>query len=620
MKAAPLTPTEIFGLPCQYVVPLFQRPYVWNEENQWQPLWEDVRNVANRVLDASLWSGSGVAPHFLGAIVVDDQLLPPGAIPQRHVVDGQQRLTTLQLLLDAADAVVRPYGDEIDKHEIGRLVLNRDINPARPDDRFKVWPTDRDQLAFRTAMHDELAPTADLAKSLIVNAHRFFVGQITDWAEPDGDPANSRMRLHALVKTLTQHLRLVVISLEPGDNSQVIFEALNHRGAPLLAGDLVKNHLFQTAQVSNADVVQLYQQYWRPFDKDAWRRNVRQGRLYRPRIDVFLNYWLALRLGREVAADRIYDDFRVYSGTEGITALDLVKDLARGRAIYDSIDNQPPHSVEGAFAYRVLDVMQASVWGPVLLLLHDDTIVELSEAERRLALRAIESWSVRRMIGRLTTKSVNQVAMELLKHLLDGRLGTAGRSTVEFLARQEADSRLWPSDRAVTEALQTLPIYTAVTRGRLRMILEALEDAVRSPMTDSEHCARSRLTIEHVLPIGWREHWLPPGGLPEVEEPKRDRLLHTLGNLTLVRNSLNSSLSNRPWTDDEASAIRAGWSGKKTLLHERSDLKLTRLIEDGWPHAWTDAAIADRGDQLTKVLLKVWPSAESLGSYARLSK
>lgn len=611
MKATTLTPTDLFGLPCQYVVPLFQRPYVWNLDEQWRPLWDDVRNVADRLLEAGSWSGSGVTPHFLGAIVLDQQLVPPGAIPQRHVVDGQQRLTTLQLLLDATDAVVRLHGADPDKYEIGRLVLNRDVNPARPDDRFKVWPTDRDQAAFRVAMDDDSAPHGDLAKSRIATAHRFFESEITEWAEPGGDPERCRARLHALVQTLTQYLKLVVIDLESGDNAQVIFEALNHRGAPLLAGDLVKNYVFQAAQLAGLDVVPLYDTYWKPFDTEPWRRKVRQGRLFRPRIDVFLNYWLALRLVREVPADRIYDDFRAHANEQGGSPQRLIEDLAGARGVYDAIDAQPPHSVEGTFAYRVLDVMEASVWGSVLLLLLDPASA-IPDDERQLALRAIESWAVRRMACRLTAKGANQLAMDLLRQLLDGNQAVAGQITVDFLAGHDADSRLWPSDGAVRDAFLEQPLYTSITRARLRMLLEALEDAVRSPMTDAGHCERHTLTIEHVLPQGWREHWAPPAGLFGVAAPKRDRLLHTIGNLTLVSKRLNPALSNRPWTDAEADLIHVGWKGKRTLLREHSDLKLTRLIEDGWPDAWDETSVAERGNALADVAIRVWPSARGI--------
>src|SRR5207248_10895292 len=108
------------------------------------------------------------------------------------------------------------------------------------------------------------------------------------------------------------HVKMVVIDLEPGDNAQVIFEPLNHRGTPLLAGDLVKNLVFQRAEAEDEDVQSLYDRFWAPFDSNVWRRPIKQGRLFRPRIDVFLNYWLAMRLRHEVMSDRVFSDFREF--------------------------------------------------------------------------------------------------------------------------------------------------------------------------------------------------------------------------------------------------------------------------------------------------------------------
>jgi len=181
------TPQVVFGTHVRYVVPLFQRPYVWNLEDQWQPLWADVANLAERVLEASTMPGPAVPPHFLGAIVLDAQTNPTGFISVRHVVDGQQRLTTLQLLLDAAQEVAERHGEAFDAETLRVLVLNQPQVTQHPDEVFKVWPTDRDQDAFRAAMQNGVEVPPDLAASRIAQAHAYFVEQITSWAEPDGD-------------------------------------------------------------------------------------------------------------------------------------------------------------------------------------------------------------------------------------------------------------------------------------------------------------------------------------------------------------------------------------------------------------------------------------------------
>lgn len=167
MKALTHTPTDIFGNQIRYVVPLFQRPYVWNREEQWEPLWEDVKHVAERIMDSnpSAFGAPPVAPHFLGAIVIEQQLAPVAFIGVRHVIDGQQRLTTLQILLDAAQLVTGQHGSDMDASALKVLIQNNPAMAQNPDQVFKVWPTDRDQAAFRAAMDDDAQVPTDLAKS-----------------------------------------------------------------------------------------------------------------------------------------------------------------------------------------------------------------------------------------------------------------------------------------------------------------------------------------------------------------------------------------------------------------------------------------------------------------------
>lgn len=443
MQAKTHTPAVIFGSHVRYVVPLFQRPYVWTEGEQWGPLWDDVRTLAERVLEAPTGYGAApVAPHFLGAIVLDQQPNPAGFIQVRHVVDGQQRLTTLQLLLDAAQEVTEKHGNDLDAQTLKVLVLNQPQVTQYPDEVFKVWPTDRDQAAFRAAMDNATIVPARLTTSRIAQAHAFFVREITEWAEPTGDADKCAARLKALAQALHGHLKLVVIDLEAGDNAQVIFETLNHRGAPLLAADLVKNLVFQMAQAQQLDVQGLYDQHWAPLDTDYWRELTAQGRLYRPRIDVFLNYWLTMKLLREVPTDRIFTDFRDHLLPHAASLDALLAELARDAGVYASLDALPSGSTPARFYYRVIQALDTRAITPVLLWLLRWSGDELPVAQRDRALDVIESWLVRRTLARLTSKNVNQAMLELLKALGGAGPQSAGDTAEQFLATQTADSRL----------------------------------------------------------------------------------------------------------------------------------------------------------------------------------
>jgi hypothetical protein len=598
MQANTHTPAVIFGSHVRYVVPLFQRPYVWTEDEQWGPLWEDVRTLAERVLEAPIGYGSApVAPHFLGAIVLDQQPNPAGFIQVRHVVDGQQRLTTLQLLLDAAQEVTEKHGNDLDAQTLKVLVLNQPQVTQHPDEVFKVWPTDRDQAAFRAAMDNASVVPPALATSRIAQAHAYFVREITEWAEPTGDPEKCAARLKALAQALHGHLKLVVIDLEAGDNAQVIFETLNHRGAPLLAADLVKNLVFQMAQAQQLEVQALYDAYWAPLDTDYWRELTAQGRLYRPRIDVFLNYWLTMKLLREVPTDRIFTDFRDHLLPHAPSLDELLAELARDAAVYTSLDALPSGSTPARFHYRVIQALDTRTVTPVLLWLLRWSDNELPVAQRDHALDVVESWVVRRTLARLTSKNINQAMLELLKALGEAGPQSAGDTAEHFLATQTADSRLWPDDDLVRSSLLTAPAYSAFLRARLRMFLEALEDDLRSDYGEGQSAPRG-MTVEHILPQSWVGTW-PLPGRDQAEAAERDRLVHRLGNLTLVSGKLNPALSNRPWVKD-------GEPGKRDYLLEHSNLKLNAAVVAAHPLVWTESDIRARTEQLTERLLTFW--------------
>jgi hypothetical protein len=607
VQAQTHSPAGIFGHHIRYVVPLFQRPYVWTEDDQWKPLWDDVRTVTERLLEAppATYGSPPVAPHFLGAIVLDQQTIPSGFIAVRHVIDGQQRLTTLQLLLDAAQWVVEQHGAAMDAQALRVLVLNDPSIAQHPDHVFKVWPTDRDQDAFRASMDNNADLSADLTTSRIAQAHQFFVTHISDWAEAHGDPHISAQRLNALVRVLRDHLKIVVIDLEPGDNAQVIFETLNHRGSRLLAADLVKNLVFQIAQSQNADVEGLYRTYWKPLDSDYWRQLVAQGRRSRPRIDVFLNYWLTMKLLREVPADRVFADFRDHIVTKQPAIAGLLAEIASDAEVYAQMENLPANTTEGTFHYRVIRALDSAAVTPFLLWLLRWDPSRMPLDQRNKAINAVESWMVRRALSRATAKDVNRLVLDLLRALDSNGPEVAGDTVEGLLAAQRAESRYWPSDDALHRALDDEPLYRNLTRPRLRMLLEALENSLRGSLGEGQPCPRN-LTVEHIMPQAWREHW-STDVYDESTGLRRDRLVHSLGNLTLVNGKLNPTLSNRPWIDSETTANEPGNKGKRDYLLRHSELKLNATVVAEHETLWNEQVIHGRGVKLVEQIAAIWP-------------
>lgn len=606
MQSRTLSPTDIFGHHTRYVVPLFQRPYVWNRDEQWEPLWQDVRVVAERLLDPA-GAVSPPAPHFLGAVVLDQQSTPSGYIAVRRVIDGQQRLTTLQLFLDAVRRVVHEQGEQMDEQALRILVRNDPQIAHHSAEVFKVWPTDRDQLGFQAAMGED-ADHGQTASPL-VHAHDYFVTTITQWAleGEEGDLRDSpSSRLSALVRTVRDHLRLVVIDLEPGDNAQVIFETLNHRGTPLLAADLIKNLLFQVAEGQGADVKRLHDECWGPMDYDYWRLKVGQGRRMRPRIDMFFHAWLTMKLCREIAPDRIFLEFRDLLRREEPLVTDLMAEIAADARVYQGMAEMPPHTVEGTFHYRVVRALDTAVVAPLQLWLMRWDASRLPEEQRHIALRSLESWIVRRSLCRATVKDINRLVVELLRTVHEAGPEQAGEAVRQHLEAQRADSRYWIDDDRLRVVLRTAPLYTSLTRPRLRMLLESLEDSLRGPMGEGQQCPK-QLTVEHVMPQQWDEHW--GGGV--VGDPAavelRNGHIHVLGNLTLVNGKLNPAMSNRPWTNATTAARGLAGNGKRALLLEHSTLKLNAHLASGHEEQWTETDIDQRTERLTELIVRIWP-------------
>ena len=607
MKADTLNAKDLFEKNVRYVIPTFQRPYVWNQDDQWEPLWLDVENAAERYLDALAASDDDAAKaeklagrHFLGAIVVQQELTGAAEIETRNVIDGQQRLTTMQILLDAAQEVAEAQGWEEVAEGLTDLVLNNKRYARKNADHvFKLWPTSTDRDAFRAVMKNG-GDTEAFAGSQIVLAHEYFRLRIVDWVEKAPPGSERQRRIHALETALLGLLELVVIDLESADDAFVIFETLNARGTPLRPSDLVKNYLMQTVAAEGGSPDAIHAAHWVQFEREEWwRKDIRQGRLTRPRIDVFLDYWLELVTRNEVASHDVFPVFRGLVEEEDRSIVGLVAEIQRDGQTFREMDDIDPWSPEGTFLYR-WRTMDVGTSTPLLLWLMGQPEEVLDRDERQACLRTLESFLVRRMVGRLTTKNYNLLFLEVLKRLVDNGAGGTHQALEQYLLEQTSDARSWPTDAEFTANLTGLPLYRLLTRGRMRMILESIEDSFRSPNSEDEFVKRGKLTIEHLLPQAWKNHWpLPSDADPVLAAVERDRILHTLGNLTLVTSRLNPGLSNN------------AWDAKRPALNEHTVLLMnTRLLQEH-PDAWGEEQIHDRGRKLAEVAIEIWPRGTS---------
>ncbi len=606
MKADTLTLRDIFQKETRYVVPTFQRPYVWNEEEHWQLLWDDLHQVVEEFLaemgEAAIdnlgFDGPEQSPHFLGAIVLEQRSTSTSTLDTREVIDGQQRLTTLQILLSAARDVALDEGLSQEASMLRSLIYNNRDLIREEEHQFKVWPIEPDRDAFRAVMRetdegDDSRKTEQQHK--IAECYRYFADEVRDWSQES--QYSPKKCISALTTALWGLVRVVVIDLETLDDSQVIFETLNARGTPLLAGDLVKNFLLRQADHDGLSADELHQKYWEQFDEDEWREEVVQGRLERPRIDVFLTYWLTMRTASRVRAKKLFPTFQNYLKTTDNTVEDVLIDIDHYARVYETFSAPYSDDREGVF-FKRLDVLDTTTPIPVLLWLYGDE--SIPPGQRRTAVEAIESWLVRRMLCRVTTKNYNRIFLELLSDLQDSEPENVASTVIEFFKDKEGASEYWPTDEEVRQTMVEKPYWSRINQRRLRMVFRAFERELRDTGYSEGLEISQKLHIEHILPREWAHHWDLPGADPEeVERIERDEVKHTVGNLTILTEKLNPTISN------------AAWDTKREAIDDHSVLLLNRRLIDRWHNNWDENTIAERGRWLSELAVGIWPGPTS---------
>lgn len=605
----------LFGVQTRYTVPLFQRPYVWSELDQWKPLWDDLHQLIQRVLHSD--PAKPVAGHFLGTVVLEHTPTTIVNLPRREVIDGQQRLTTLQIVLKAAEhallALADASSDSTDISTVKRTAetlayLTKNGSPSAVEEAYKVWPTNADRAAFRAVMDSTWRLGVGGQETRMAEAYRYFREIFLNWVAGP----NLAIRAQVLASALKDHVRLIVLDLEDTDEPQAIFETLNAHGTPLLPADLMKNWILWEATKQKLAVSALYEDYWKPFDHDAgyWREKTGVGHAARPRIDTFFQYWLTRHILSPVSAKHIYRDFIWYMKNRAPISAPDVQDI--GSVLADIKDDakrfQRIQSPTGATRFdeflRRLERLNIVVFYPFLLALLALLGREASDQNDldEIAV-ALESYLVRRMVCNLQTRGYGTFALELLDILSTVSAEEKAAPAIVAAFDQGHRSALqWPDDESFRAAWATRRFYGSLRKDRVLMMLQAVEEQLQRQSTKSEPVLRfdfGKLTIEHVLPQSWSAHWPLDEGTASHE---REQALHSVGNLTLVSKALNPTLSNAPWLPSTASK-----NSKRAALEEHSNLLLNSRLVKGHPTRWDEAGIRRRSMELFDVAKKVWP-------------
>lgn len=554
MNAQDLPLTQLLDGTKQFIVPIFQRDYSWGTKHC-QQLWNDILRVG---------ADPAARAHFLGSVVYIAAEDNQAAIPRWLVIDGQQRLTTVTLLLTAlrdrlktqpVDDEALPSAEAVED----RFLRNRHGRGER-----------RSKLMLRRADNDALAallagqkPTE--AAETVSENYAFFQEQLAD-----ADLAQVYSGIAKLV--------IVDVSLTRGhDDPQMIFESLNSTGLDLTQADLIRN--FVLMRLDDELQTRLYDDYWRPIE-------VEFGNRYRSEFDKFCRDFLVLKLrpSKQLRADAIYHHFRSYFHAESATRSveDILAELRRFASYYVRFSlGKEADTYLAEPARRLRELVEVA--SPLILRLHDchARAGTLDAKAFREAIELLESYVFRRSACDMQTRSLYQIFAGIAYKIREA----APLQSLKVALYRGGRKRRFPSDTEFRDALETRDVYAMRTCAYL---LGRLEN------DSKEKIDTSAFTIEHVLPQSenllpaWREM------LGADWKLVQETWLHRLGNLTLT--GYNSEYSDRAF--DEKKSMARGFND--------SPLRLNRFIRE--QSHWTAAEIEARGKALAQQAVKVWPS------------
>lgn len=530
----------------QMIIPIFQRPYSWEKE-QIRTLWDDIIKLYSNI------NKNENATHFLGPIVRVDVSKSTVDTRKLYLIDGQQRITTLMILLACIRDKLKNDEAIVRKIESGYLLNYEESG----ENRYKLIPSEPDREIFRKLINGEMVSE----NTKLTQCHEFFTKKL--------DSLNDKIDLEKLRGCIINNLILVNIDVDKDENPYLIFESLNAKGTPLTQADLIRNYIFMKIG-SEEKQKELYKEYWRPMEillgneleNFFWRYSLKDGTFVKIKR-TYANLKSELETNSEKSAESELKKLNEYS-------------VYYSRLI--NPEKEPDLNLRKRFIRH--NRWEIRTEYPFLLNLYKDYKEKQITSEQFCEiLDIIESFVIRRFFCKEPTNKLNNLFISLYKNL--DKL-----NIIESLKIQL--SKDCPSDEKFEEGLKTFPIYSSGTE-KCRLILETIEEFFHH----KEPVIFEGLQIEHIMPqVGEDPEKLPPYW-KEMLGPNykiiHKNYVHTLGNLTLT--GYNQDLSTKPFNE------------KKELL-KQSHLELNKYFEK--IQVWDEASINARSKELIKIAKKIW--------------
>lgn len=566
MKASEINFLKFLQGTKQFIIPIYQRKYSWNIQ-QCQQLWEDLERAA---------TNPKIKGHFMGSIVyIEKGLYQISAVPKLLVIDGQQRLTTLTLLVLAFRQMIDERKESVDitSKKIRNYYLVNNEEEGELYHKLVLSQSDRESL-FNLVNHHEIQNDSS---PKILNNYEFFLNKIR----------NSDLSLNQLYLGLQKFI-IVDISLDrDNDNPQLIFESLNSTGLDLSQADLIRNYILM--RLEPQEQTRLYQKYWYPMEKSFG--NLNESSLF----DRFMRDYLTIKTGYIPRIKEVYKDFKKYLDDNSHMGVEnVLEDIFQYSKyfVYLTFNQEVDQKINEAL--KDINELNVEVSYPFLMSIYDDfSRNKLSREDFISVLRMVESYIFRRTIVGIPTNSLNKTFASLKNEIVTENY----LESLEAAFVTKGTYQRMPNNEEFKMALMIKDVYNYRNRNYL---LRKLENFKRKEVVNIE-----AFTIEHIMPqnenlsIEWQQNLGP--GWKEVQE----KYLHTVGNLTLT--AYNSELSDRPFM--EKRDLEGGFAD--------SPLRLNRNL--GKLDKWNEAHIQERAEVLSEKGLLVWDfpvlPQEILGKY-----
>ena len=553
MDAKPVKIFEYFNGEKQSLIPLFQRPYSWWSKH-WNALWDDLMQQYDPDYRSS---------HFMGAVVSVPAVSRPVGVAKHLVIDGQQRLTTLSILLAAIRTKSEADGATKTVNKITRYLTNPDEDT--PDD-LKLVPTQVDREAFKALVYNEDLENYEETK--IVQGYYHFLAKL-EGADEEGEPILAK----EILDIICQSLEVVMINLAENDDPYLIFESLNHKGEPLTQSDLVRNYIlmrFQHSTSSGGEQEEVYNQLWQPMEKAL------DGSM-----SEFMRHYM-MRLGRNVRKNEIYGSMKAtIAPLTGVADIkEALAEMKRNAFVYAKLMN--PDTIGNAriqSKIQALKELDTTVFNPLILRLYSAMEQELISTDELVdCLSMIESFYLRRSLCGVPTNALNKICLEICAQFPEADI----KSQLHVKLNHGGGGRRWPSDEEFRDQFTRANVYSR------KKIVKFLLVQLEASQGHKEPVSIEGATIEHLMPQTLTDEW--KADLGENHEEVYGRLLDTVGNLTLT--GYNSELGN------------LSFSEKKEKL-ENTHFEITRYVLSN--EKWGETEILARAEWLADTALTRWP-------------